>query len=398
VTRPARALSWAAGLLGISLALVALVEGGSSLLLFAFDAVSRVRGLAEEYSTHYDAELGWVARPDFDSPDFYGPGRGLRTERHGFRNDEDVAPEVPAGRVRMVCSGDSFTLSYGVGNDAAWCHVLGQLLDVEAVNMGQGGYGVDQAYLWYMRDGIGLEHQLQLFAFIEGDFARAQGSSFLGFPKPVLTLVDGELTATNVPVPRSGWLRRRLAAASAEMRFVRLLEGVERRIPRRREDADARNAATLAVVGAMFERLADVNRQKASRLVIVDLPTKKMHARSEPSYWQKSISELAESLRIPFIDLTPRLGRLSCAEVEDLYMQPEVVPHDKGGGHYTEAGNRWVAEILEAELRAIPAVAELLPSAGQGTAAARGPRRPLAAASRAIDRQAMQAPPGEVLP
>ena len=28
--------------------------------------------------------------------------------------------------------------------------------------MGQGGYGIDQAYLWYKRDGTKLDHDVQI--------------------------------------------------------------------------------------------------------------------------------------------------------------------------------------------------------------------------------------------
>jgi hypothetical protein len=46
--------------------------------------------------------------------------------------------------------------------------------------MGQGGHGVDQAYLWYKRDGVKLKHDFLLFAFITLDFQRMQQRDFLG--------------------------------------------------------------------------------------------------------------------------------------------------------------------------------------------------------------------------
>ena len=39
----------------------------------------------------------------------------------------------------------------------------------ESVNMRQGGYGLDQAYLWYQRDGTRLAHDVHIFAFIFDD-------------------------------------------------------------------------------------------------------------------------------------------------------------------------------------------------------------------------------------
>ena len=57
---------------------------------------------------------------------------------------------------------------------------------LETLNMGQGGYGVDQAYLWYKRDAAKFEHQVHLLAFITDDFVRMQSDRFRGYGKPVI--------------------------------------------------------------------------------------------------------------------------------------------------------------------------------------------------------------------
>lgn len=49
--------------------------------------------------------------------------------------------------------------------------------------MGRAGYGIDQAYLWYPRDGMRLEHDALIFAFISEDFRRAALPSCKGYPK-----------------------------------------------------------------------------------------------------------------------------------------------------------------------------------------------------------------------
>lgn len=106
----------------------------------------------------------------------------------------------------MICSGDSFTLGYGVRDDETWCHQLMQLDDrLETVNMGQGGYGFDQAYLWFRRDGVRLAHHVQVFAFISDDFRRMERVEFIGYAKPVLRVVGDSLRVDNVPVPRRGY-------------------------------------------------------------------------------------------------------------------------------------------------------------------------------------------------
>ena len=62
-----------------------------------------------------------------------------------FRNNKDFSFSVPSNKVRVICSGDSYTMGYDVGNDDVWCKLF-EFIDnrIDRVNLGQGGYGVDQ--------------------------------------------------------------------------------------------------------------------------------------------------------------------------------------------------------------------------------------------------------------
>ena len=64
---------------------------------------------------------------------------------------------------------------------------------LETVNLGQGGYGVDRAYLWYKRNETNLEHDIVVLAFISDDSWRMESDTFFGYGKPYLTIRDGEL-------------------------------------------------------------------------------------------------------------------------------------------------------------------------------------------------------------
>ena len=100
--------------------LFALVEGLSSLALFVH--TTTFHGvMAERQTSAYDAELGWVALPNLRLRDFYRPGATLSTNNLGFRGTTDLDPAAPAARTRIICSGDSFTLGYGVDDEETWC-------------------------------------------------------------------------------------------------------------------------------------------------------------------------------------------------------------------------------------------------------------------------------------
>src|SRR5262249_43351639 len=169
-----------------TLVLACLLEGALSIALAWRD--SSEPGLVEEKSCVFDAELGWVARKSFRAANLFGEGRSLTTNARGFRGAREVDDEIPAGRYRIVCVGDSFTLGYGVGDESTYEAYLERALPaLETVNMGQGGYGVDQAYLWYLRDGRSLHADLLLLAAIAPDWERMLDARFQGeFPKPVL--------------------------------------------------------------------------------------------------------------------------------------------------------------------------------------------------------------------
>ena len=249
-----RARRLAAGL-GLSLLVLVLIEGASSGLWFGWEAWTRFeRPIQERHHTRYDSELGWVNEPGMSDPDLYAPGRGITTNSQGFRNTRHFPVEVPAGRLRVICAGDSFTLGYGVADSDSWPAQLAALDPrLETVNMGQGGYGVDQAWMWYRRDGLELDHQLLLFAFIGDDFERMRKATFRGYGKPLLKVVDGRIAVGNVPVPRSSFrfpLLTQNLPLLEELRIVELGRRVLRKLrggepAARRLDLDERQAREL---------------------------------------------------------------------------------------------------------------------------------------------------------
>ena len=126
-----------------TLVVLAILEGLASFWL-SFRDRPRVLWATGRKRSSYDADLGWINRPNTYIPDMYGPGRYLKINSQGFRNDHEFAPVVAKGRLRVVCSGDSFAFGEGVANDKTWCEVLGQLDPrLEPLNLGQTGYGID---------------------------------------------------------------------------------------------------------------------------------------------------------------------------------------------------------------------------------------------------------------
>lgn len=353
-------------LLAINLAVVAglvvLAEGGSSLFLFVWDAATSTQ-VAERRHTTYDPELGWVNVPGVHVPGMYGPGIDLTTNARGFRGKEEIEREVPGGKRRVICAGDSFTLGYGVRDEDTWCAKLAAAdAGWQPVNMGQGGYGVDQAYLWYRRDAADIAHDVLVFALITDDFRRMKHDSFVGYGKPVLEVDEaGALAVRNVPVPSRAyaapWVTRNVKYLK-QLRSVELLRrglvklGVA---PAASDGAPApeREAETRRVAAAVFAELARLTRERGASLVLVYLPTEQDHAGDASREWRALVAAEAERLGVGFVDAVAELKKLSAEDARRLYIPEGALDYPGAAGHFNEAGNEYAARLVGAALQSI---------------------------------------------
>lgn len=336
------------------LVLLVLIEGAAS---WALAVRSVAFGDPSDRHTRYDSLLGWSSEPGRIVEQAYGPGAPVRINSLGFRGEE-IDPVTREGRVRMVCSGDSFTFGEGVGNGRDWCHVLARLNEsLEPVNMGQPGYGVDQAYLWYMRDGLPLNPDVHVFAFVEGGFTRMLTAVRYGAGKPILRVSGGQLEVGNVPVPR---LRHTIGRAieRAELRLVRLGSGLRRRLAKYGNTNAVE--AVPPVASLLFDRLRDVNERQGIATILVYLPTE-VDLR-KPSGMLEMVESLAADLGLNLVDLTPALRVLPAHEAAGMFL---------ADGHYSVEGNRWVAEVLSKRLRALGVPGVSQPVAGRPAAEVR---------------------------
>lgn len=343
----------------VSLFLIGLLfvflEGGAS-LYFAYqgmlEEIEKEPALAERIHTEYDPLLGWINKPNISIDSMYGPDVFLKTNSQRFRNQDDFSAEVPKGRIRVICSGDSFTLGFGVDNDHTWCRLL-ETIDprFQTVNMGQGGYGVGQAYLWYKRDGAQLDHNVHVFAFITHGFLRMGSQLFLGTPKPILRLRDGKISVENVPVTRLSFHRAlkylklvnlvRLAGEISAFLFPSALDKSEVDINELKE-----------LVGRVFDSLKKLNEARNSKLLLVYLPLQKEFREADSNELQEFVRREAEKRGILFLNLVKELRRVPPSEVTKLFFQEDIKEFYGLKSHLTVEGNSFAArKIYEALAR-----------------------------------------------
>jgi hypothetical protein len=348
--------------------IVSLCEGLASMTLF-FQEVSQTNVLTERRHTQYDELLGWINIPNIYIKDMYGANVYLRTNSQSFRNNEDFTVSVPPHKVRIICSGDSFTFGYSVDNEHTWCQLLSSKDNrLQTVNMGQGGYGIDQAYLWYKRDGSKLDHDVHIFAFITSDFKRMQRIDFNGYGKPLLKWQNEALVATNVPVPSrpfyTPWLTQNKQTID-ELKSVQLLnslffEGAEEAEAEADDPSTAEDASPEVIALKILEDLIQLNQAKNSTLVLVYLPGQNFTG-ADMKHWRQQVHLASQKHGIIFFDLIDEFKGLSADELAEMFIQEEQAKEYNGSaGHYTIKGNQYVADVLYEKLLALPEISNRL--------------------------------------
>lgn len=357
-------------ILAATLLLFALVEGSASTVLFVHDLATATAATGPRLpATVHDPELGWVFAPRLDRPDFFGPGIGLRTGPEGRRGGRGVEPDVPPGKVRVLCSGDSFTFGCGVADSDSWCAQLEELDPrLETLNLAAAGYGLGQMHLGYRREGARLEHDAHVLALIAEDFRRMVREEFRGVPKPRLRVVDGRLVAPEGPVPPPGRLRtfrERIGPAIRELRVVRLALGL---LDRLAPDGDrdppsdpagpaALSASEIELADRIFASTAELSLARDAPFIVLFLPvlgdlgvTPRPHAAA----WRAWLREASERHGFLFLDLTPRFAALANEEISRLFIPPDPSGVRRGRGHYTRSGHAIVARAVHEALTSVP--------------------------------------------
>ena len=149
----------------------------------------------------YDAELGWAQRPS-----------AAEHNSGGFISSApEVAVERTPGRLRIAVFGGSFTqgnFRHGWWRKLEW-ELRAEGIDAEVLNFGVAGYGMDQAFLHWRRNGVPYRPDIVVFGFCaancydNGNLVRMlqNGETGIPFTKPRYLLEGEKLRLINTPTP-----------------------------------------------------------------------------------------------------------------------------------------------------------------------------------------------------
>jgi hypothetical protein len=118
----------------------------------------------------FDQQLGWAPAPNFVRR---SSGQVFRTNSVGMRAEREYPWDAPEGVSRIAAFGDSFTYCAEVTQAACWVPQLESAWPgAEIMNYGVPGYGPDQAWLRYQRDGRAFEPCAVLIGYFVEDIER----------------------------------------------------------------------------------------------------------------------------------------------------------------------------------------------------------------------------------
>jgi hypothetical protein len=316
-----------------------------------------------------DERLGWVVGPGRRSANglYFSSAEGLRSPSPG------VALRERTARRRIALVGDSFTFGLEVGYADSWGHQLERALgpDVQVLNFGVDGYGVDQAYLRYARDVPPWRPDVVILGLINHDLFRSLAVySFVSFPgwpfpfaKPRFVADGDRLALLNVPLPSP---RSILAAPSIrELPFIEYDPGyraedwrwhvldwsylyrliVTRWRASAGPDPQRSDERVLELNRAIVRAFVREARAEGLSPLVVYFPSDRdFRLRAKDASWQSLAQATLRSTGLPYTDVTPCLAKENPVQLF-------------GPGHYSPRGNAAVAACLRPVVEDLLAVA-----------------------------------------
>lgn len=320
--------------------------------------------------------LGWRHTPNYPRP-------MNRMNSVGLRGTREYAPAPPAGVLRVAAFGDSFVYGAEVDNASSWTGRLEiENADLEVLNYGVSGYGVDQAYLRYLHEGTAFSPHVVLMGFMPDDINRTisvyrrflspgaalfkpryvlgEHDELVLLESPLKTPADYESLLTNpreiIRVGRNDYwypacvYENPLHDYSATMRLVCAAGGL---VYRRYLDSERpvkaglfnEDSTAFKIQVALFRSYCAAVRERGAVPLIVMLPDLKALERirrgAPPSY--NPLTTYLRNHNLPYVDAADALLIDDGAADTKTLFTP--------GGHYSESGNQRIAAWLITRLR-----------------------------------------------
>lgn len=276
----------------------------------------------------------------------------FRINAQGMRANQDYTYAKPAGTLRVLTIGDSFTIGYEVGQNESYPVIIERLLkkqgrNVQVLNAGVSGFGTAEELVYLEHEGLRFQPDIVVMGFYASDLADNVRSGLFALEgdnvveKSRSYLPAGRIRKILYGLPGWEWLGQHSYLHNYLNQFVTY---------KVRDIVLERNAAKFAKTGApvdstytrrlaarLVERAAALCAQRGIPFILMDVNDRSDVAERRPGRRTFPLQELKPGVKLTYFDsgevLEPWRG------VAHLYQ-----PH--GHGHWTQVGHLAVGQGL----------------------------------------------------
>lgn len=117
-----------------------------------------------------DEKIGWGFKPNSESREITSDFDVVYSINSKGIRDKEISFEKLPEEFRIIALGESTVFGWGVNYGKRFSEIIEQILDnTEVINMGVGGFGMDQSFLQLERDGFKFNPDLVIL-FLFDDF------------------------------------------------------------------------------------------------------------------------------------------------------------------------------------------------------------------------------------
>jgi hypothetical protein len=229
----------------------------------------------------FDRELGWAP---LENVTYAEKGVLVHQNQFGLRAPDDIQIKNTSGRKRVLVLGDSYVWGFGATQEELFTARQVYGTDDELINGGVSGYGTDQEYLFYLREGQKFEVDEVVLAFtLYNDVSNNLSSKQYSYLKPYFTLNGSQLVLHNDHV-RDSVVKRFGRALRRKSRVYDLCnDGVHaliKKLKRNHPDSETDLVVSdtdrkgIELTLAILKKLKEAVEARHAKLLVVFIPYK----------------------------------------------------------------------------------------------------------------------------
>ncbi len=324
----------------------------------------------KEQKTNYyihSPTLGWSIKEN-------GVSELYQSNSSAIRSNREYAITTPSGIRRISTFGDSFTQCADVKNNETWQSIMENYnSNIEVLNFGVSGFGLDQAYLRYLEDGRKYQSHIVLIGFMTENIKRNVNTyrpfyyPGTGFPltKPRFLVKDESLFLIPNPIKRlhdykmlllhprdtlsklganDYYYKRGYASSTFDLSpTVKMVTILMQKFNKKSHDEDIiingrynKNSEAFMVTKKIFDEFYNTSITDQSIPIILVFPKRvdiELYRRKKQKRYS-ALLKYFDSIGYQYIDL---LGAFDNADIEDLFTEH---------WHYSPLANKLVAKYI----------------------------------------------------